>query len=103
MSCAMGLTHGFGIMGDLLGPPKTNSGIGKKPNRKLTFKEKTALTVVVLNIGLIIVALGLLGKVISIWERRTDAWKKKFSKDKQPVIIDVEVVEKEDKCQKMNK
>ena len=91
----MGLTNGFGTMADLLGPSKTNSGIGKESKKKLTFKDKAGLTIVVVHIWLIAMCIGLIAKVVNIFERRTKILEKELSnkKQKSTVIIDVEAKE----------
>ena len=95
----MGLTNGFGIMGDLLGPSKTNSGIGKKTQSEieLTFGAKMRMSLVFMHLWLIAWALTILDKTVSLWERRSAERRNKLDKmTNKSVIIDVEVKENED-------
>ena len=85
-------------MADLLGPSKTNSGIGKESKKKLTFKDKAGLTIVVVHIWLIAACIGLIAKIVNIYERRTKIFEKRQKEllnrnQKNTVIIDVEAKE----------
>jgi hypothetical protein len=87
-------------MGDLLGPSKTSSGIGKKSKNKVKFKDKVILTTVVVHIWLIVACVGLIAKIVNIFDRRTKLWEEKIKrmneKKENTVIIDVEAKEVKD-------
>jgi len=103
----MGLTHGFGRMGDLLGPSKINSGLGKRQvprlstedKFRLTHTDKAKLAVVVVHLWLIAAAIGLISRIVTLWEKRSSHRRGKMDKilnKEHTTIIDVTVIEEED-------
>tara|TARA_R100000700_G_C3160103_1_gene136391 strand:+ start:882 stop:1166 length:285 start_codon:yes stop_codon:yes gene_type:complete len=90
----MALTHGFGKMEHLVGPVKKNTGLGKNTKRKLSFANKTRLTLVAVNLLMIAWTLGLIHKLINLWEKRQLKYQS-LKSTKQYDIIDVVPVNEE--------
>ena len=78
-------------MEDLVGPTKKNTGLGKSTKKKLKFTDKARLSLIAVNLLMIAVTLGLISKLLNLWERR--------QKNKSPIkhhnVIDVIPIEKE--------
>ena len=91
----MELIHGFGKMADLVGPWKKNSGTGVQTKRKLSAREKGALTVVALHLGLIFFFMSCIGRLVNWYEkvRFKPQNKSNFVQNTDIIDVDYEVTD----------